>query len=120
MALFLTILSYAARASAAGVVAALIVCGLHRWQIGLMISRLALSVGVAVFLASLAMFVALPVVLGPTVDTSEKASLLSVGVSELMNGGVLSLLAALAAGVLWRVARWRLRAARPPADSDAA
>jgi hypothetical protein len=112
MALFPTILAYAARASAAGVVAALIACALRRWQIGLMLSRVTVTAGVVVSLAGLAMFIALPFIPGPAVDTSAKAILLSQGISELMNGGALACLAALAAGVLWRVARWRLRAAR--------
>jgi hypothetical protein len=42
-------------------------------------------------------------------DPSQKARILAESISELMNCGAFGLLAALVAGALWAIARWRIR-----------
>lgn len=94
---------------------------LRRWPLASKTARGACFAGLSAFvvpvLVMLAMFgtSAIGISLPPSIwgiddpDPSQKARILAESISELMNGGTFGFLAALAAGALWAVARWRIR-----------
>ena len=76
---------------------------------------MALLIARSITLTGLAILVLATVVVIARVhamDPAHKAGALAVGISELMNGGVVLFLAALSSALVWGVARWRLRAAK--------
>jgi hypothetical protein len=100
---------------------ALVFTFLRRWQPASKVARGACFAGLSAFvvpaLVLLAMFAtsAAGISLPPSIggandeDPSQKARILAESISELMNCGAFGFLAALAAGVLWAIARWRIR-----------
>jgi hypothetical protein len=100
---------------------ALLFALLRRWPLASKIARGACFAGLSAFavpaLALLAMFAtsAVGISLPPSVwgiddpDPSQKMRILAESIAELMNCGAFGLLAAVAAGALWAIARWRIR-----------
>ena len=100
---------------------ALLFALLRRWPLASKTARGACFAGLSVFavpvLVLLAMFgtSAIGISLPPSIwgiddpDPSQKARILAESISELMNCGAFGFLAAIAAGALWGVARWRIR-----------
>jgi len=94
---------------------------LRRWPPASRIARSACFAGLAAFavpvLVLLTMFAApaIGISLPPSIwgidapDPSQNARILAESISELMNCGAFGLLAALGAGALWAIARWRIR-----------
>jgi hypothetical protein len=108
MLTFTTIVSYLATAALG---AALVSCAVRRWRLAVTISSSVFWAGVTVVVLLSGRFALSFGSSGP-VGSSEptmKAAVLAQSVSELMSCGVLPVLAALAAAVLWAVARRRLR-----------
>jgi hypothetical protein len=101
--------------------AALVFTFLRRWPLASRIARGACLAGVSAFavpvLVLLAMFATsgVGISLPPSIwgiddpDPSQKARILAESISESINCGVFGFLAALVAGPLWAIARWRIR-----------
>jgi hypothetical protein len=108
---------------------ALLFALLRRWPLASKTARGACFAGLSAFAVPvavlLAMFAtsALGIPLPPSIweiddpDPSQKAKILAESISELMNCGAFGFLAALAAGALWAIARWRIRRTIRPDDS---
>jgi len=101
MLTFAVIVSYAA---AAAFVGALGFAGARRWRLAATLSSSATLASIGVLVLLVGRFVAS----SRSTDPSSKATALTVGLSELMNCGVLPLLVAVAGSLLWSSARKRL------------
>jgi len=98
-------------------VAAVVACVRGRWRLAVVISRTVTHAGPTILLLALAAVVAL----AAGSCCASKATKLSMGISEWMNGGVVLFLSALSSVVVWVVGSWRLRVARrteQPADQS--
>jgi hypothetical protein len=106
-----SLLSLAVWISVATVAAAAVACGLGRWRLAARLGR-AVTLGSGVLLLVVAGFTIRPVRPLPS-NSSLKATMLSKGVSEAMNYGVLAIAAVLTGAGIWAVARARIRPRNP-------
>ena len=72
------------------------------------ISRSVATAGPIILLLGFAVVVAL----AGTSDVAAKATALAVGISEVMNGGIVLLIVGMFSAIGWAVGSWRLRVAR--------
>jgi hypothetical protein len=84
-----------------------------RWRLAAALGRAATLAGPVVFAASVVAFVVVP---GSRADPVFKATVLSVGISHVINCDGLALLATFPSAVLWRAGRRRAEAASPPRE----
>ena len=111
---FVPVLSVVACGSIVALIVAIAACGLRRWKFAARVSRAVALAGPVLFLVSAIAFMVLPARAGGWDDRATKATVLSEGVSELMNTGGLALAAALPGALVWGLARWRLRVGTRP------
>jgi hypothetical protein len=107
---FATILSVISWGAVVALVAAVVAAGLRRWRVAAAVSRAVVVLGPLVLLASLADFVVLPLVADAETQAAMRATVLSLGVSEAAGCAVPAVAAIIPAGVVWAVARRRVRA----------
>jgi hypothetical protein len=106
-----TLLGLVVWISVAAVAAAAVACGLGRWRLAARLGQ-AVTIAIGVLLLVVAGFMVRQERPLPP-DSSLKATLLSKGVSEEMNYGVLAIGAALAGAGIWAVARARIGPRNP-------
>jgi hypothetical protein len=95
--------------SIAAIVAGIVACFVRRWRLALTLSRAATFMGFATLVAWVIAIASLPSTIGADVDQSTRVTLLSLGVSELVNWGALTSSPVIPAAILWLVARSRLK-----------
>jgi len=104
-----SLLILAAWASVAAMFGAGIACVLRRWRLALRLAR-AITIACPVLLVVMTVaFIVLPMSAHGS-DPAGKAAVLSRGVSEVMNCGVLAIAAGFPAAGIWNLARSRVRA----------
>ena len=113
LVILLNFLSYGALTA---LLAALIACGVRRWQLSSALSGAVLLGGPVIFLANVAVSMILP--LAASNDPSTKAIVMSQGISEVMNCSGIALVASLVGAPIWSVSRRRLRAAAAKVGAD--
>lgn len=86
-----------------------VACGFRRWRLALRLARVATIASPALVVVMTLAFIVLPMQAHPS-DPAVRAAVLSQGLSQLMNCGVLAIAAGLPAAALWSLARSRLDA----------
>jgi hypothetical protein len=87
--------------------AAGIACALRRWVLALRLARAVVLASPVLLVTIVVVFMVLPPKAQPF-DPSMKAAMLSQGISEVMNCGVVVLAAAFPASFIWSFARSRI------------
>jgi hypothetical protein len=101
----LTVVTVVSYLAVAAFVAALVCSGVRRWRFAARLSSAAWLASLAILILLLGRFVA--AYLGAT-DAASKAAVLTLSLSELMNGSVIPFLVAIAGAVVWDLARRRV------------
>ena len=87
-----------------------IACALRRWHFAARLARVLALTGAALLVLSIFVFIVLPLgIYGG--EPTMKATVLSQGIAEAVNCGVLALVVAIVAAGMAAFARWRLAAA---------
>jgi hypothetical protein len=106
--------SLALLGSIAAMAAAGVACGLRRWRLAVRLARAVVLTSPVVLILMVVAFIVLPM-RTKAGDPSMTATMLSQGISEVMNCGVLAVAAALPAAGIWVLARSRVRVSRKSA-----
>ena len=108
---FVTVLSVVSCGSIVALLAASAACGLRRWHLAAKVSGAVVLAGPVLLLVSMLAFMVLPLAGPGRSDPLVKATVLSEGLSQVMNTGGLACAAALPGAFVWDIARGRRRGA---------